>query len=501
MNIEELKRKLLVKYPFFGSIITDVEYKEASFIPTAATDGQKILYNEEFMKSKTLDEQVFILAHEVCHIVFEHAKRGEDKEHTLWNIATDAVINQLLQKDGLTILDGAINIPEAISYDAESYYKKLLKEKEENTEEFDMIMKQTNGGQGHDSHEEWQNEDSKENNQNNKKDKKKKKSKKERQKEKREKQKNGNNKDSKEKEKDQTDSGLSNSKEANDKSQSGKPLNDDKEESRDGKPSDEEKKSGGNSSKVEETKKEATDLGEPESFEKNKDKKKELLKKIKQELQDNMSKQAGDSTNEDVLEVKNIGFAQPIIDWRYLLKETINLRVDWTYENATIENGVITPNLEYNPFAETEIVLDTSGSIDENLLKGFLRECKNITETSTLKVGCFDTKFYGFTEIRTDEDIDDMVFQGGGGTDFDVAVNAFTERVANKIVFTDGYADMPKKEVDAIWVVFYETSDRFEKTHLPNISPKGGTVIYVNYNDLVDRYMKYQEQQLKRTLD
>ena len=69
MNIEELKRKLLVKYPFFGSIITDVEYKEASFIPTAATDGQKILYNEEFMKSKTLDEQVFILAHEVCHIV------------------------------------------------------------------------------------------------------------------------------------------------------------------------------------------------------------------------------------------------------------------------------------------------------------------------------------------------------------------------------------------------------------------------------------------------
>ena len=94
-----------------------------------------------------------------------------------------------------------------------------------------------------------------------------------------------------------------------------------------------------------------------------------------------------------------------------------------------------------------------------------------------------------------------MVFQGGGGTDFDVAVDAFTERVANKIVFTDGYADMPKKEVDAIWVVFYVTSDRFEKTHLPNISPKGGTVIYVNYDEIVDRYMKYQEQQLKRTLD
>ena len=62
---------------------------------------------------------------------------------------------------------------------------------------------------------------------------------------------------------------------------------------------------------------------------------------------------------------------------------------------------------------ETEIVLDTSWSIDDNLLRNFLRECKNILKFSRLKAGCFDTLFYGFQEIRTEEDIDNMVFLGG----------------------------------------------------------------------------------------
>ena len=54
---------------------------------------------------------------------------------------------------------------------------------------------------------------------------------------------------------------------------------------------------------------------------------------------------------------------------------------------------------------ETEIVLDTSGSIDDKLLRNFLRECKNILNFYKIKVGCFDTKFYGFTEIKNMKDI------------------------------------------------------------------------------------------------
>ena len=42
----------------------------------------------------TKEEQTFVFAHEVCHIAFNHILRSEGKDEDIWNIATDAVINQ-----------------------------------------------------------------------------------------------------------------------------------------------------------------------------------------------------------------------------------------------------------------------------------------------------------------------------------------------------------------------------------------------------------------------
>ena len=61
--------------------------------------------------------------------------------------------------------------------------------------------------------------------------------------------------------------------------------------------------------------------------------------------------------------------AKALIDWRKLLKEAVKLDVDWSYRNAFIEEGVVNANLEEMPYPETEIVLDTSGSVNEILLK------------------------------------------------------------------------------------------------------------------------------------
>ena len=164
-----------------------------------------------------------------------------------------------------------------------------------------------------------------------------------------------------------------------------------------------------------------------------------------------------------------------------MLKEAVKYDIDWSYQNAEIENGVVTAHLEEIPRPATEIILDTSGSIDETLLRNFLRECKNILQTSKVKVGCFDTKFYGFTEIKNVSDIDNMPFYGGGGTDFEVAVKAFTRRVENKIIFTDGDADMPSIPMDAIWIVFGETE----------IKPLGGKVIYID-DEQLERLYNYE---------
>ena len=48
-DIEMLKRKMLVKYPFFGSVVTNVDYKESKDIIAAATDGKTIYYNPDFL--------------------------------------------------------------------------------------------------------------------------------------------------------------------------------------------------------------------------------------------------------------------------------------------------------------------------------------------------------------------------------------------------------------------------------------------------------------------
>ena len=353
-DINSLKRKMLIKYPFFGSTITNVEYQELLDIDTAATDGRKIYYNPEFLSRLTTEEQIFILAHEVCHIAFNHIPRRKDKDKILWNIATDAVINQLLKKDGLKMLDGLIDIPEAIDYDAETYYEKLLQEQKENPD-FDRKA-------GNDSHEMWENTDIKEN--------------------------------------DETD-----------------------------------------------TLEKEDNISEKDAFKKNRELKKKQLEDLKQSL-------IKDTATSNEFNMSNIGSASSLIDWRYILKETINYDVDWSYKNATIENGVITANLEDKALPVTEILLDTSGSINANLLRTFLRECKNILKHSKVLVGCFDTVFYGFKELRTEQDIDNMRFVGGGGTDFDVAVNAFSRRSENKIIFTDGEAKMPITPVNAVWIVF-----------------------------------------------
>ena len=130
-DIESIKRKMLVKYPFFGSIVANVKYNENRTIKTAGTDGEVIHYNPDFLEKLSIEEQIFIFAHEVCHIAFNHILRSEGKDHEIWNIATDAVINAFLKKDGLKMAKGGVDIADAINYDAEQLYEKLLQEKKE----------------------------------------------------------------------------------------------------------------------------------------------------------------------------------------------------------------------------------------------------------------------------------------------------------------------------------------------------------------------------------
>lgn len=62
---------------------------------------------------------------------FNHILRSEGKDPELWNIATDGVINQFLKRDGLKMAPGGVDMVEAVNYDAEQLYEKLLQEKQQ----------------------------------------------------------------------------------------------------------------------------------------------------------------------------------------------------------------------------------------------------------------------------------------------------------------------------------------------------------------------------------
>ena len=386
-DITALKRKVIALYPFFGSIAADVEYQETEDIKSIKSDGRNIFYNPKYMSCLSAADQILVLAHELCHIAFEHTARGKGKDPMIWETATDAVINQMLKRDGLDIIAGGIDYPEAIDYDAEQYYEILLKEKLDIELLFGKLEGQENpaggGGNGEQPPESDDSEDDSEDEDNN----------------------------------DESDQVLL-------------PAEDD---------SDNEDSEDDEHALVEEK-----------------------------------ESKAGNAVNRDTRIVEEIGNCQPVIDWRLILLDTINYGVDWSYTNAVLENGIVRPVLEEMPVPETEIVLDTSWSVDEELLRNFLRECKNILTFSKLKAGCFDTVFYGFHDIRTVQDIENMPFQGGGGTDFNVAAEAFTLRVDNRIIFTDGQAPMPDKFLKAIWVVYGDET----------IEPAGGTVIHIKPEQL-----------------
>lgn len=447
-DIETVKKRTLIKYPFFGSVIAGTEVIESTKVKTAGTDGKKMIYNPDYMSSLSPEEQVFVCAHEYCHIALNHIRRKEGKDKEVWNIATDAVINAFLSRDGLKMPPMVIDMPEALNHDAEEMYDILMKEKENNknknndneqdgsgqgSNDEDCSMPENN--EGHDDHDFWDDDvdidDFKE-------------------------------------EQDKTNKNEEKKESLLDKL--GKLFNKNKKNSE----SEEERKKTDEIEKI-------SEMQEKKFFEENRKLKEQNLKKLMDEISKEAQKADTTIGNSEV-NLGEIGTAKKLIDWRLILREAVNRDVDWTYKDAEIEDGVLKPYLEDIPIPEAEIVLDTSGSIDQELLRCFLRECKNILKDCRIKAGCFDEKFYGFNEIRTEEDIDNMKFIGRGGTNFDAAVNAFSKRVENKIIFTDGKSSMPSKAVSAIWVVFGDVK----------INPPGGRVIYIDEQRLRNTYSLIQ---------
>lgn len=492
VDIDAIKRKLLIKYPTFGSVIANLEFQASKDIATAGTDGKVLLYNPKFVSGLSDKERTFLFAHEVCHVAFEHIFRSEGKDKQLWNIATDSVINALLKQDGLPMIDGGVDIPEAVNYDAEEMYNKLLEEKKKQQEQqSSQGNQQQQNSQGNQQQQDSQGSQEQQSSQGN-----------QEQQSSQGNQEQQSSQGSQEQQSSQSGQGQQNSQEQTEEQADvghdthslwDKAIEERKKEQQEQaqqKAKKESKKTAKDKEKQDDTEQteqqtnEFVEKGEKETFKQNKIERRKQLQELSKELAEQSSHEAGTGIQRQGKKLSDIGIATPLIDWRKLLRQAVKYDEEWTRKNARMRNGYFRHKVEEIPIPETEILLDTSGSVSETLLRNFLRECKNILANSKVKVGCFNTEFHGFTELRRVEDIDNMSFPIGGGTDFNAAVEAFSRRVPNKIIFTDGEAPMPEKAVrNVIWVVFGNQQ----------INPRGGKVININGEQLRKLYCYMQE--------
>ena len=119
--------QLMIKHPFFGSLVYQHEMEITESVDTAAASADnRMLFNPRFVEKVDPDQLVFLVAHEVMHIVFAHAQRRGNRDHELFNIACDAVINEILISERVgTFIEGGVRMQGAEKETSENIYKAL----------------------------------------------------------------------------------------------------------------------------------------------------------------------------------------------------------------------------------------------------------------------------------------------------------------------------------------------------------------------------------------
>ena len=96
-RITQSRVRLLLTKPFFGQLATRLRIEDASdYIPTAATDGRRFLYNIDFINRLSDPELDFLVGHEVLHVVYDHMEARGERDKMVYNAAADYNINMTL---------------------------------------------------------------------------------------------------------------------------------------------------------------------------------------------------------------------------------------------------------------------------------------------------------------------------------------------------------------------------------------------------------------------
>ncbi len=109
-KLEIAKSKLMIEHPYFGTLASALKFEQSDNIEAFMCEGDKYLYNDDYLETINASELSFTLANAAMHQALYHDKRQSKRMGWMWHLATDYAINAILVENGFSL-------PEKINYD------------------------------------------------------------------------------------------------------------------------------------------------------------------------------------------------------------------------------------------------------------------------------------------------------------------------------------------------------------------------------------------------
>lgn len=103
---------LVLRQPFFGSLVLHLDLKADSSCRHLWTDGRTLGFNPAWAATLPHERLVGAQAHEVMHLACAHHVRRGGRDARLWNEACDVVVDALLLDAGFRLPQGHLEHPE-----------------------------------------------------------------------------------------------------------------------------------------------------------------------------------------------------------------------------------------------------------------------------------------------------------------------------------------------------------------------------------------------------
>jgi predicted metal-dependent peptidase len=138
--------RLRARAPFFGTLALYARFVATDTIPTAATDGQDVYYNPEFMLSLAPAHLDGVLVHEVLHAALDHVFRRGSRDAMRWNQSADIVVNGLIIDAGMSLPDSALRDSTLERFSVEEVYALMSRDGDKHEEvELDLLPSLADG--------------------------------------------------------------------------------------------------------------------------------------------------------------------------------------------------------------------------------------------------------------------------------------------------------------------------------------------------------------------